>query len=76
MALRIWSGAFRSSLLQRLYVDCNQLHLDFRRRMSSLANYLKILFVPSHSLKNVYMRISMKRLYDARPCHIQPFLDR
>ncbi|GFW69743.1 RNase H domain-containing protein [Trichonephila clavipes] len=76
MALRICSGAFRTSLVQSLYVHCNQFPLDLRRRKRSLAYYFKILFVPSHPLKNVYMSTSMKRLYDARPSNIRPFMDR
>ncbi|GFX81680.1 RNase H domain-containing protein [Trichonephila clavipes] len=76
MALRICSGAFRTSPVQSLYVNCNQLHLDLTGRELSLAYYLKILSVPSHPLQNVYMIISMKRIYDARPCNIRTFMDR
>ncbi|GFX50393.1 RNase H domain-containing protein [Trichonephila clavipes] len=76
MALRIYSGAFRTSPVQSLYVHCNQLPLDFRRRKLSLAYYFKILSVPSHPLQNVYMSTSMKRLYDARPSNIRLFMDR
>ncbi|GFV11228.1 RNase H domain-containing protein [Trichonephila clavipes] len=32
--------------------------------------------MPSHPLLNVYMSTSMKRLYDARPSNIRPFMDR
>ncbi|GFU07093.1 RNase H domain-containing protein [Trichonephila clavipes] len=76
MALRICSGAFRTSPVQSLYVNCNQLPLDLRRRKLSFAYYFKILSVPSYPLQNVYMSISMKRLYDARPSNIRPFMDR
>ncbi|GFV21099.1 RNase H domain-containing protein [Trichonephila clavipes] len=76
MALRICSGAFRTSPVQSLYVNCHQLSLDLRRRKLSLAFYFKILSVPSHPLQNVYMSTSMKRLYDARPSNIRPFMDR
>ncbi|GFT31879.1 RNase H domain-containing protein [Trichonephila clavipes] len=76
MALRICSGAFRTSPVQSLYVNCHQLPLDLRRRKLSLAFYFKILSVPSHPLQNVYMSTSMKRLYDARPSNIRPFMDR
>ncbi|GFT48302.1 RNase H domain-containing protein [Trichonephila clavipes] len=71
MALRICSGAFRTSPVQSLYVNCNQLPLDLQRRKLSLAYYFKIL-----SEQNVYMSTSMKRLYDARPSNIWPFMDR
>ncbi|GFX25514.1 probable RNA-directed DNA polymerase from transposon X-element [Trichonephila clavipes] len=76
MALRICSGAFRTSPVQSLYVNCHQLPLDLGRRKLSLAYYFKILSVPSHPLQNVYMSTSMKRLYDARPSNIRPFMDR
>ncbi|GFT13876.1 probable RNA-directed DNA polymerase from transposon X-element [Trichonephila clavipes] len=75
-ALRICSGAFRTSPVQSLYVNCHQLPLDLRRRKLSLAYYFKILSVPSHPLQNVYMSTSMKRLYDSRPSNIRPFMDR
>ncbi|GFW62641.1 RNase H domain-containing protein [Trichonephila clavipes] len=67
---------FRTSPVQSLYVNCHQLPLDLRRRKLSLAFYFKILSVPSHPLQNVYMSTSMKRLYDARPSNIRPFMDR
>ncbi|GFW75352.1 RNase H domain-containing protein [Trichonephila clavipes] len=76
MALRICSGAFRTSPVESLYVDCNQPPLKLRRRKLSLAYCFKILSVPSHPLQNVYMNTSMKRLYGARPSNIQPFMDR
>ncbi|GFU21467.1 probable RNA-directed DNA polymerase from transposon X-element [Trichonephila clavipes] len=76
MALRICSGAFRTSPVQSLYVNCHQFPLDLRRRKLSIAFYFKILSVPSHPLQNVYMSTSMKRLYDARPSNIRPFMDR
>ncbi|GFW55897.1 probable RNA-directed DNA polymerase from transposon X-element [Trichonephila clavipes] len=76
MALRICPGAFRTSPVQSLYVNCHQLPLDLRWRKLSLAFYFKILSVPSHPLQNVYMSTSMKRLYDARPSNIRPFMDR
>ncbi|GFT43144.1 putative RNA-directed DNA polymerase from transposon X-element [Trichonephila clavipes] len=76
MALRICSGVFRTLPVQSLYVNCNQFSLDLRRRKLSLAYYFKILSVPSHPLKNVYMSTSVKRIYDARPSNIRPFIDR
>ncbi|GFV53293.1 RNase H domain-containing protein [Trichonephila clavipes] len=76
MALRICSGAFRTSPVQILNVNCNQVPLDLRRRTLSLAYYFKIFFVPSHPLQNVYMFASIKRLYDARPSNIRPFMDK
>ncbi|GFW67582.1 putative RNA-directed DNA polymerase from transposon X-element [Trichonephila clavipes] len=73
-ALRICSGALRTSPVQSLYVDCNQ--LQHRRRKLSLAYYLKILSMPSHPQKSMSLATSMKRLYDARRSNIRPFMDR
>ncbi|GFT13446.1 RNase H domain-containing protein [Trichonephila clavipes] len=75
MALRICLGAFRTSPVQSLYVNCHQ-PSSLRRRKLSNRFYFKILSVPSHPLQNVYMSTSMKRLYDARPSNIRPFMDR
>ncbi|GFU46916.1 probable RNA-directed DNA polymerase from transposon X-element [Trichonephila clavipes] len=78
MALRICSGAFRTSPVQSLSMLTV---ISFLSRSSTeeailLRFYFKILSVPSHPLQNVYMSISMKRLYDARPSNIRPFMDR
>ncbi|GFX90668.1 RNase H domain-containing protein [Trichonephila clavipes] len=74
--LRICSGAFRTSSVQSFYVTCNQLPLNLRRKKQALTYYFKILSVPSHSLKNVNLTISMKRIYDARSHNIRPFMER
>ncbi|GFW39546.1 putative RNA-directed DNA polymerase from transposon X-element [Trichonephila clavipes] len=50
--------------------------LDLREKKLFLAYYFKIVSVPSHPLQNVKLTTSMKRLYDARPSYIQPFMDR
>ncbi|GFT04411.1 hypothetical protein TNCV_1929341 [Trichonephila clavipes] len=42
MTLRICSDAFHTSPMQSLYVHCNQLPLDLRRRKLCLAYYFKI----------------------------------
>ncbi|GFW74642.1 RNase H domain-containing protein [Trichonephila clavipes] len=75
-AVRICSGAFRTSPVQSLYVTCNRLPLNLRRKKQALAYYFKILSVPSHPLKNVNLTISMKRIYDARSHNIRPFMER
>ncbi|GFT17577.1 RNase H domain-containing protein [Trichonephila clavipes] len=72
MALRICSGAFRTSPVQSLYVNCHQLPLDLRRRKLSLAFYFKILSVPSHPLQNVYEYQHEETFDDARPYNIRP----
>ncbi|GFV24356.1 uncharacterized protein TNCV_198981 [Trichonephila clavipes] len=76
MALRICSGAFSHITGAESLCLVISFPLDLRRRKLSLAYYFKILSVPSHPLQNVYMSTSMKRLYDARPSNIRPFMDR
>ncbi|GFV02320.1 RNase H domain-containing protein [Trichonephila clavipes] len=75
-ALRICSGAFRTSPVQSLYVTCNQLPLNLRRKKQALVYYFKILSVRSRPLKNGTLTIRMKRIYDARPHNIRPFMER
>ncbi|GFU04143.1 RNase H domain-containing protein [Trichonephila clavipes] len=75
-ALRIFSGAFRTLPVQSFYVTCNQLPLNLRRKKQALAYYFKILSVRSHPLKNGNLTISMKRIYDAWPHNIRPFMER
>ncbi|GFS70547.1 RNase H domain-containing protein [Trichonephila clavipes] len=76
MALGICYGVFRTSLVQSLCVECNQLPLDLRRKKLSLAYYFKILCVPSPPLKNVCVSTSMKKLYDARTSNTWSLMDR
>ncbi|GFT47178.1 RNase H domain-containing protein [Trichonephila clavipes] len=75
-ASRICSGVFRTLPVQSLYVTCNQLPLNLRRKKQALTYYFKILSVPSHPLKNVNLTISMKRIYDAPSHNIRPFMER
>ncbi|GFU59102.1 RNase H domain-containing protein [Trichonephila clavipes] len=44
--------------------------------ISAASSSSTALSMPSHPLQNVYMSTSMKRLYDARPSNIRPFIDR
>ncbi|GFX46659.1 putative RNA-directed DNA polymerase from transposon X-element [Trichonephila clavipes] len=71
-ALRIRSGAFHTSPVQSLYVTCNQLPLNLRRKKQALAYYFKILSVRSHPLRSGNLTISMRRIYDARSYNIRP----
>ncbi|GFY29835.1 RNase H domain-containing protein [Trichonephila clavipes] len=70
------SGAFRTSPVQSLYVTCNQLPLNLRRKKQVLAYYFKILSVRSHPLRSGNLAISMRRIYDARSHNIRPFMER
>ncbi|GFV81460.1 putative RNA-directed DNA polymerase from transposon X-element [Trichonephila clavipes] len=67
-ALRICSGAFRTSPVTSLYVV-------WRRQLS--ANYfIRAMCVPSHPLKPFSLAIGLNRLYDARSFNIKPFMER
>ncbi|GFV30714.1 probable RNA-directed DNA polymerase from transposon X-element [Trichonephila clavipes] len=74
-ALRICTGALRTSPVQSLYVTCNQLPLNLRRKKQALAYYFKILSVRSHSLRSGNLTISMRRIYDAGSHNIRPFME-
>ncbi|GFU90541.1 putative RNA-directed DNA polymerase from transposon X-element [Trichonephila clavipes] len=75
-ALRICSGAFRTSPVTSLYVVCHQPPLELRRRQLC-ANYLiRAMSVPSHPLKPFALAIGLNRLYAARSFNIKPFSER
>ncbi|GFU90539.1 uncharacterized protein TNCV_2574721 [Trichonephila clavipes] len=72
-ALRICSGAFRTSPVTSLYVVCHQPPLELRRRQLC-ANYLiRAMSVPSHPLKPFALAIGLNRLYADRSFNIKPF---
>ncbi|GFX67274.1 putative RNA-directed DNA polymerase from transposon X-element [Trichonephila clavipes] len=74
MALRICSGAFRTSPVQSLYVNCHQLPLDLRRRKLSLAYYTKILMklhISELDLPNV--RIQQRNFFLFQPWNTPRF---
>ncbi|GBN17019.1 hypothetical protein AVEN_64995-1 [Araneus ventricosus] len=75
-ALRICSGAFRTSPVQRLYVVCHQLPLSLRRQKLSLQYYFKILSTTNHPLQHNTVSRFLNRLYNARPAAIRPFMER
>nr|XP_042910149.1 uncharacterized protein LOC122271807 [Parasteatoda tepidariorum] len=71
-ALRICSGAFRTSPVESLYVVCHQIPLYLRRIQLSLTYYFSIMSSKSHPLKHDVISSSLERLYIARPSHIPP----
>ncbi|GFT11383.1 putative RNA-directed DNA polymerase from transposon X-element [Trichonephila clavipes] len=75
-ALRICSGAFRTSLVTSLYVVCHQPPLDLRRRQLSANYFIRAMSVPSHPLKPFALAIGLNRLYEARSFNIKPFSER
>ncbi|GFW78864.1 uncharacterized protein TNCV_2058851 [Trichonephila clavipes] len=75
-ALRICSGAFRTSPVTSLYVVCHQPPLELRRRQSSANYFIRAMSVPSHPLKPFALAIGLNRLYEARSFNIKPFSER
>ncbi|GFU51785.1 putative RNA-directed DNA polymerase from transposon X-element [Trichonephila clavipes] len=75
-ALRICSGAFRTSPVTSLYVVCHQPPLELRRRQLSANYFIRAMSVPSHPLKPFSLAIGLNRLYEARSFNIKPFSER
>ncbi|GFW61188.1 RNase H domain-containing protein [Trichonephila clavipes] len=75
-ALRIISGAFRTSPVTSLYVVCHQPSLELRRRQLSTNYFIYAMSVPSHTLKPFSLATGLTRLYDTRSCNINPFSER
>ncbi|GFV21157.1 putative RNA-directed DNA polymerase from transposon X-element [Trichonephila clavipes] len=75
-ALRICSGAFRTSPVTSLYVVCHQPPLELRQKQLSASYFIPAMSVPSHPLKPFYLVIGLNRLYEARSFNIKPFSER
>ncbi|GFU59073.1 putative RNA-directed DNA polymerase from transposon X-element [Trichonephila clavipes] len=75
-ALRICSGAFRTSPVTSLYVVCHQPPLELRRRQLCATYFIRAMSVPSHPLKPFALAIGLNRLYEARSFNIKPFSER
>ncbi|GBM39215.1 hypothetical protein AVEN_223834-1 [Araneus ventricosus] len=75
-ALRICSGAFRTSPIDSLYVECFQMPLSLRSQKLSINYYFKVMSVFNHLLSSQHVSKVLTRLYNARPSKIPPFLNR
>ncbi|GBN76892.1 hypothetical protein AVEN_11232-1 [Araneus ventricosus] len=75
-ALRICSGAFRTSPIESLYAECHQMSLSLRRQKLSLKYYFKLKSISNHPLRGQHMSNFFGRFYDARPSRIRPFHSR
>ncbi|GFV00312.1 putative RNA-directed DNA polymerase from transposon X-element [Trichonephila clavipes] len=75
-ALRIISGAFRTSPVTSLYVVCHQPPLELRRRQLSANYFIRAMSVPAHPLKPFSLATGLTRLYDTRSFNIKPFPER
>ncbi|GFW87125.1 putative RNA-directed DNA polymerase from transposon X-element [Trichonephila clavipes] len=75
-ALRICSGAFRTSPVTSLYVVCHQPPLELRRRQLSANYFIRAMSIPSHPLKPFALAIGLNGLYEARSFNIKHFSER
>ncbi|GFW77546.1 putative RNA-directed DNA polymerase from transposon X-element [Trichonephila clavipes] len=75
-ALRITSGAFRTSPVTSLYVVCHQPPLELRRRQLSANYFIRTMSVPSHPLKPFSLATGLTRLYRGRSFNIKPLSER
>jgi ribonuclease HI len=72
-ALRICSGAFRTSPVESLYADCCEAPLDLRRKILSLHYYFRLSSHKHHPLHNHFFSAYLTRLYSHRPSCTPPF---
>ncbi|GBN87906.1 hypothetical protein AVEN_192328-1 [Araneus ventricosus] len=75
-ALRICSGAFRTSPVKSLYVDSYEPSLSLRRQMLSLHFYFKIESLPHHPFHNYQLRPFLIRLQEKRKSSMPIFFTR
>ncbi|GBN25040.1 putative RNA-directed DNA polymerase from transposon X-element, partial [Araneus ventricosus] len=75
-ALRLCSGAFRTSPTSSLYVDCYEPPLEIRRQMLSLHYYLRISSNTRHPCHGFHLRPFLHRLQQARPSSVPTFFTR
>jgi ribonuclease HI len=72
-ALRLCCGAFRTSPVESLYVDCGETPLNNRREILSLQYYFRILSHSNHPYAQHTFSPYLDRLYRARTFCIPPF---
>jgi ribonuclease HI len=72
-ALRLCSGAFRTSPVESLYVDCYEMPLNLRRDILSFQYYFRTSCHPNHPFTNYSFNSYLNRLYRARISRIPPF---
>lgn len=72
-ALRICSGAFRTSPVASLYTTCNEPSLHLIRQQLSLNYFFSVLSHPNHPLHSILLDKSLDRLYCNRPSSIPAF---
>ncbi|GBM86341.1 hypothetical protein AVEN_163348-1, partial [Araneus ventricosus] len=75
-ALRICTGAFRTSPVESLYNISHQLPLDSRRQKNSALYSFRSQSVRNHPINRLSLPAGLRRLYAARPSHILPLCER
>ncbi|XP_055944481.1 uncharacterized protein LOC129975443 [Argiope bruennichi] len=75
-ALRLCSGAFRTSPVQSLYVDCFETSLEFRREILSLHYYFRTESNTQHPFHNFKLRPFLTRIQEARKFFIPVYFTR
>ncbi|GBO18093.1 hypothetical protein AVEN_180334-1 [Araneus ventricosus] len=75
-ALRLCSGAFRTSPVKSLYVECCEPALELKRQMLSLHYYFKIQSNSNHPFHDFKLRPFLIRLQNARKSFIPVFFTR
>ncbi|GBN50109.1 hypothetical protein AVEN_154704-1 [Araneus ventricosus] len=76
IALRLYSGAFRTSPVKSLYVECYESALELKRQMLSLHYYFKIQSNSNHPFHDFKLRPFLLRLQNARKSFIPVFFTR
>ncbi|XP_055953302.1 uncharacterized protein LOC129989022 [Argiope bruennichi] len=72
-ALRICSGAFRTSPIESLYNICYQLPLYLRRKKIAALYYFRTQSLPKHPISELTLPVGLGRIYDVRSSCIPPF---
>ncbi|GBM34961.1 hypothetical protein AVEN_240335-1 [Araneus ventricosus] len=75
-ALRICTGAFRTSPVESLYIIFHQLPLDSRRQTISALYSFLAQSVRVHPINQLSLPAGLRRLYASRPPHILPLCER
>ncbi|GBN27822.1 hypothetical protein AVEN_28122-1 [Araneus ventricosus] len=75
-ALRICTGAFRTSPVESLYIMSHQLPLHLRRQKISALYSFRAQSVRKNPINQLSLPSILRRLYAARPSHILPLCER
>nr|XP_054931109.1 uncharacterized protein LOC129386858 [Dermacentor andersoni]XP_054931110.1 uncharacterized protein LOC129386858 [Dermacentor andersoni]XP_054931111.1 uncharacterized protein LOC129386858 [Dermacentor andersoni]XP_054931112.1 uncharacterized protein LOC129386858 [Dermacentor andersoni]XP_054931113.1 uncharacterized protein LOC129386858 [Dermacentor andersoni] len=74
LGLRLASGAYRTSPVQSLYVDCNEPSLQQRRALLTLSYVLRIRSSPQHICYSIVTPCKSRIHYTNKPNMIRPLI--